>query len=166
MTDLSEILDAAQAAVAEAADLPALDTLRVRFLGKKGVLTEQLKQLGALPPEQRPQFGQVINAAKVSLMERIEARRVELEREDIARRLEGERIDVTLPGRGERPGGSSPCSRKSDSRSPTVRRSKTIITTSRRSTFRRTTRRGPCTTRFISMPARYCAPTPRRCRYG
>ena len=114
MTDLSEILDAAQAAVAEAADLPALDTLRVRFLGKKGVLTEQLKQLGALPPEQRPQFGQVINAAKVSLMERIEARRVELEREDIARRLEGERIDVTLPGRGERPGGLHPITRTLD----------------------------------------------------
>ena len=114
MTDLSEILDAAQAAVAEAADLPALDALRVRFLGKKGVLTEQLKQLGALPPAQRPQFGQVINAAKVSLTERIEARRAELERDDIARRLEGERIDVTLPGRGERPGGLHPITRTLD----------------------------------------------------
>ena len=114
MTDLSEILDAAQAAVAEAADLQALDALRVCYLGKKGVLTEQLKQLGALPPEQRPQFGQVINAAKVSLTERIEARRAELERDDITRRLESERIDVTLPGRGERPGGLHPITRTLD----------------------------------------------------
>jgi phenylalanyl-tRNA synthetase alpha chain len=54
---LSELLAEALTAVTGAADTSALEQLRVFYLGKKGVLTGQLKRLGSLPAEQRPAFG-------------------------------------------------------------------------------------------------------------
>jgi phenylalanyl-tRNA synthetase alpha chain len=80
----------------------------VRWLGKKGVLTEQLKALGALPAAERPAAGVRINEAKEQLGAAIEARRAVLTRADIERELTAGRIDVTLPGRGEEPGGLHP----------------------------------------------------------
>ena len=53
MPELNELEDAALAAVAAAADAGALDEVRVQYLGKKGLLTQQLKQLGSLPPAGR-----------------------------------------------------------------------------------------------------------------
>ena len=61
MEALAVLEQQAREAVTAAADLTALDQVRVRYLGKKGLLTEQLKQLGKLPAEQRPQAGQAIN---------------------------------------------------------------------------------------------------------
>jgi phenylalanyl-tRNA synthetase alpha chain len=61
---LPELLYTAQAAIAGAGDLCLLDQVRVHYLGKKGVLTERLKELGKLPPEERRQAGQAINEAK------------------------------------------------------------------------------------------------------
>jgi len=98
-------------AVAAAADLKALDELRVRYLGKKGLLTEQLKQLGRLPAEQRPQAGQAINIAKKQVQEAIEARKNELQNAALEERLAVERVDVTLPGRGQHSGGLHPVTR-------------------------------------------------------
>lgn len=108
MADLTALTQDALAAVAACADLTALDEARVHWLGKKGVLTEQLKALGALPAAVRPATGARINEAKEQLQAAIEARRAMLERADIDRRLAGGRIDVTLPGRGEEPGGLHP----------------------------------------------------------
>jgi phenylalanyl-tRNA synthetase alpha chain len=88
-----------------------LDQVRVQYLGKKGLLTEYLKQLGSLPPEERPRAGQAVNEAKQRLQEHIEARRAELERAEQDARLAAERIDVTLPGRGQQPGGLHPVTR-------------------------------------------------------
>ncbi len=85
--------------------------MRVRYLGKSGVFTEQLKKLGSLPADQRPRAGQVINGAKQALQQAIDARRVELEAAALAARLAAERIDVTLPGRGVRSGGLHPVTR-------------------------------------------------------
>ncbi|MEN8166369.1 MAG: phenylalanine--tRNA ligase subunit alpha [Pseudomonadota bacterium] len=109
--DLDELLTAAQTAVADAASLAELDDVRVRYLGKSGLLTEQLKKLGALPKEQRPQAGQAINKAKQSLRKAIEERKAVLEQLALANRLKSERIDVTLPGRGIQNGGLHPVSR-------------------------------------------------------
>jgi phenylalanyl-tRNA synthetase alpha chain len=109
--DLDNLLGAAQSAVAEADGLGALDEVRVRYLGKSGLLTGQLKKLGSLPKEQRPQAGQAINRAKQTLQQAIEARKLELEQQALADRLQSERIDVTLPGRGARVGGLHPVSR-------------------------------------------------------
>jgi phenylalanyl-tRNA synthetase alpha chain len=108
LRDLTDLTQEALAAVAACADLTALDEARVHWLGKKGVLTEQLKALGALPAAERPAAGARINQAKEQVQAAIDTRRTALERADIERRLAGGRIDVTLPGRGEESGGLHP----------------------------------------------------------
>ena len=110
-TELEQVLNDAQAAVNGAADLRALDDVRVRYLGKSGVFTEQLKQLGKLPKEERPAAGQEINKAKQALQQRIEARKGELEQAALTQRLAAERVDVSLPGRGAGQGGLHPVTR-------------------------------------------------------
>ena len=109
-TDTQAIVSEAEQAAAGAANLAALDEVRVRFLGKKGRLTEQLKRLGKLPPAERPAAGQAINAAKERVAAAIEARRAALEDAALAEALADERVDVTLPGRGTRPGSAHPVS--------------------------------------------------------
>nr|WP_206211926.1 phenylalanine--tRNA ligase subunit alpha [Wenzhouxiangella sp. XN24] len=101
-------------------DLASLDEVRVRYLGKKGLLTGLLKSLGGLAPEARPVAGQVINEAKQSLQAALGARRTELEAQGEQQSIEAERIDVTLPGRGETLGGLHPVTR-------TMRRMETIF---------------------------------------
>ncbi len=108
MTDLDELARAALAEVAECADEKSLESLRVRLLGRKGALTSHLKNLGALPPEQRPAAGQQINLIKNRVAEAIASRRGALARESLDARLEQERIDVTLPGRRRAHGGLHP----------------------------------------------------------
>ncbi|HKF97291.1 MAG TPA: phenylalanine--tRNA ligase subunit alpha [Steroidobacteraceae bacterium] len=108
MADLTALTQEALAEVAACGDLAALDDARVRWLGKKGALTEQLKALGTLPAAERPAAGARINAAKEQLQSAIEARRAALERGETERALTSGGIDVTLPGRGEDPGGLHP----------------------------------------------------------
>lgn len=110
MSDIEAIVEEASAALAAAVDLPALDDLRVHYLGKKGVVTAFLKTLGGLPAEQRPAAGQAINDAKERVSAALEARRSALEAARLDERLRTERIDVTLPGRGTVAGGVHPIS--------------------------------------------------------
>ncbi|WP_408631175.1 phenylalanine--tRNA ligase subunit alpha [Methylocaldum marinum] len=98
----------AQKQVAEADTLGKLDQVRVHYLGKKGVFTEQMKALGMLPPEQRREAGGAINRAKDQFAADLEARKCALEASELEARLERETIDVTLPGRGQRTGGLHP----------------------------------------------------------
>ena len=74
MSSLDELEQQALQAVADSADAAALDEVRVRYLGKKGLLTQQLKQLGALPAEERPAAGQEINRIKQQVQAAIESR--------------------------------------------------------------------------------------------
>ncbi|HEY8508986.1 MAG TPA: phenylalanine--tRNA ligase subunit alpha [Steroidobacteraceae bacterium] len=106
--DLASLTQRALEEVAASQELAALDEVRVRWLGKKGTLTEQLKTLGTLPPAERPAAGQRINEAKERVQAALEARRAELERAAIEKQLAAGRIDVTLPGRGEERGGLHP----------------------------------------------------------
>ena len=108
MADLTVITRQALDEVAACGDLAALEDTRVRWLGKKGTLTEQLKSLGALDAAERPAAGARINEAKQRVQAALDARREELRRADIERRLGAGRIDVTLPGRGEELGGLHP----------------------------------------------------------
>ena len=108
MQELSHLINQAQQAIFQAVDLAMLEQLRVQWLGKKGVLTERLKQLGNLPAEQRPQVGQAVNEAKKILQQAIETRRTALQSAQLAAQLAAERIDVTLPGRGQAKGGLHP----------------------------------------------------------
>ena len=111
MDDLATLLRQALAEVAGSGDLAALDDVRVRWLGKKGTLTEQLKSLGALPAAERPAAGQRINEAKQALQVALDGRKEALERERVARELLSGRVDVTLPGRGEERGALHPITR-------------------------------------------------------
>jgi len=108
---LNRLLADAQAAADGASDTAALDEVRVRYLGKKGLLTEQLKQVGALPVDERPLFGKWVNEAKDRLAETLQARKAVLDASAQQARLARERIDVTLPGRHGRIGGLHPITR-------------------------------------------------------
>lgn len=110
-SDLDRVLSEALAQIASSADLAALEEARVRALGRKGVITEQLKSLGSLAPEERRAAGQRINEAKERVAAALEARRATLERAQDDRELARGRIDVTLPGRGETRGGLHPVTR-------------------------------------------------------
>jgi phenylalanyl-tRNA synthetase alpha chain len=111
VNDLATLARQALEEVAAAGDLAALDDVRVRWLGKKGTLTEQLKTLGALPADQRREAGARINDAKQQLEAAITARKEVLENERVERELLSGRVDVTLPGRGEERGGLHPVTR-------------------------------------------------------
>jgi len=111
MSDIDSLTRSALAEVEAAASLEALDALRVSLLGKNGSITGQLKQLGALAPEQRKLAGEAVNRAKDALSAAIAARKSALEEAALAARLASERIDVTLPGRGAAVGNLHPVSR-------------------------------------------------------
>ena len=112
MTDpLSALIEQALADVDTSASLAALDEVRVRFLGKKGLLTEQLKSLGKLSAAERPAAGQRINDAKASVQAALEMHRIRLEQAALERDLAKGAIDVTLPGRAQEPGSLHPVTR-------------------------------------------------------
>jgi phenylalanyl-tRNA synthetase alpha chain len=111
MENLEQLVQDGLRAVAAADSLQALDQIRVEYLGKKGVITQQAKTLGKLSPEERPAAGQKINEAKGQVERAINARRVELETAAIEAKLASETIDVTLPGRGQDLGGLHPVTR-------------------------------------------------------
>ncbi len=108
MVDTDAFLADALHAINSTSDEKSLDELRVQYLGKKGVLTSQLKSLGTLPPEERPAAGGKINVAKQQLQDAIESRKQELINSGLDAKLESERIDVTLPGRKQSAGGLHP----------------------------------------------------------
>ena len=108
---LNQLLDEAQAAVAAADKPEAVEDLRVKYLGKKGLLTDQLKALGALPADERPRVGQWLNQVKQQLQQSISARKLALEQAVQAQQLSQGQLDVTLPGRGLGQGGLHPVTR-------------------------------------------------------
>ena len=108
---LTQLLEQAMNAVTAADTEDAVEDLRVHYLGKKGLLTEQLKALGQLPPAERPQMGQRLNQAKQTLQEAIQTCKQRLQTEARNRQLGSETLDVTLPGRGVRMGGLHPITR-------------------------------------------------------
>lgn len=76
-----------------------LNDLRVKYLGKKGPLTEILRGMGALSAEERPVIGQVANEVRGAIEEVVEAKQAEYAQAETANRLKAEMVDVTLPGR-------------------------------------------------------------------
>jgi phenylalanyl-tRNA synthetase alpha chain len=111
MSDIETLTRSALAEIEAATQLDTLEALRVALLGKSGSITGQLKQLGALAPEQRKLAGEAVNRAKDAVAEALSARKAELESAALAMRLASETIDVTLPGRGIAPGNLHPVSR-------------------------------------------------------
>ena len=94
--------------------LESLDHLRVLFLGKKGELTEVLKTLGQLPPEDKPKVGAEVNLVKENLQTEINYRRELLEAARESAQLIQEKIDVSLPGLGRLLGSLHPVTKTLD----------------------------------------------------
>ncbi len=109
--ELNQLVEAAELAINKAADLKALDDIRVTYLGKKGSITERMKMLGKLPKEEKPAAGQAINVAKQAVQKSLEARKETLNNAELEAKLASETIDVTLPGRGQQAGGLHPVTR-------------------------------------------------------
>lgn len=109
--NLTAILENALAAIAAADDIPALEHIRVEFLGKKGSITELLKSLGAMEPEQRKQAGAEINELKQKFQDALNNKRDAMQNAQLSAKLAQERIDVTLPGRTLEAGGLHPVTR-------------------------------------------------------
>ncbi|WP_029923274.1 phenylalanine--tRNA ligase subunit alpha [Nevskia soli] len=109
--DLEELSSKAAAEIEGATDPRVLEQMRVDLLGKKGRVTELLKQLGGMAPEQRKAFGEQVNRVKETLSAALERKAQQLGDAELARKLASETIDVTLPGRGEDVGALHPVTR-------------------------------------------------------
>ena len=110
MSELDQLLQTASEQITATDNLKLLDEIRVHYLGKKGVVTEQLKTLGKLPAAERKSAGQRINQVKQAIQALLEARGKTLQAEAIAAKLASEAIDVTLPGRRSSRGSLHPVS--------------------------------------------------------
>jgi len=97
---LEELRRRALETLAAAASTEEIVAVRTRYLGRKGLLTEVLRNLKDVSPEERPLMGSLSNAIKTELAEKIDALLASRQREAKAEALKGERVDVTLPGRG------------------------------------------------------------------
>ncbi len=97
MSQLESLYAQAARDVAAAGDLPALDGVRVQYLGKKGAIKALLKQTGKLPPEERPGWGQKVNALNKQVTDALEARKAELQHAAEQAALEAGWLDPTLP---------------------------------------------------------------------
>jgi len=97
--DLEHLRAEAERKIASAGSLGELEALETEYLGRKGELTTLMRSIGSLSPEERPTFGQRVNALKVAITESVTARREALAASEGTRRLQAEALDVSLPGR-------------------------------------------------------------------
>lgn len=104
MSDMETLQADLLAQVESAADLAQLDAVRVAVLGKKGLITEKMKTLGAMSPDERKAAGQQFNMLKTAVADAIEAKKAKLEEDAINARLAREAVDITLPVRPETQG--------------------------------------------------------------
>lgn len=105
---LLELGEEARMALAEAESLDELNAIRVRFLGKKGELTQILRGMGSLSAEERPLIGQAANEVRAAIEEELTVRTAALKELVKQQKLKGEGIDITLPGTPVLRGGKHP----------------------------------------------------------
>lgn len=109
-TKLEEIRQHACEMLEKIQDKQELEALRVKVLGKKGELTDILKQMGKLSAEERPVIGQLANEVRTSIEKAIDSKASELKEKELQERLVSEKIDVTLPGTKQPVGKKHPLS--------------------------------------------------------
>jgi len=97
--NLSGLLNDGLNEIEECKTLNKLEEIRVKYLGKKGQITSQLKKLGSMKVDQKPSFGQEINKIKNQIEAKVKAKKIELKKSSIARNIATQSIDITLPGR-------------------------------------------------------------------
>lgn len=99
MLNLEELQDKAQHEISDCQDIKELESLRVKYLGKKGQLTDVFKSLSQLPHEERPKAGQFINAAKEAINSFLNEKLSELKDAELQKKLKEETLDISLDGR-------------------------------------------------------------------
>jgi phenylalanyl-tRNA synthetase alpha chain len=111
MNTLEAIVSDATMSLAAVKSMPELEQVKARYLGKSGSLTDQLKKLGALAPEDKKAAGAQINHAKERVEALINEARSRIVQAELEAKLSAESIDVTLPGRSPGTGGLHPVTR-------------------------------------------------------
>jgi phenylalanyl-tRNA synthetase alpha chain len=114
MQDLLTLKHQALAEINAAADLNNLEQLRVDYLGKKGKLTDILKNVASLPAADKPKVGQIINEVKSAIVDLLESRTTSLKESLLKEKLQAEFIDVTLPGTNRQVGALHPLRQMQD----------------------------------------------------
>lgn len=99
MQEIAALSKEALSEIASVVNLRDLDAVRVKYLGKNGSLTAQLKQVGKMSPAERPAFGEAINQAKVTLQQAIEEKQITLKAKQLEQEVAAKTLDITLPGR-------------------------------------------------------------------
>ncbi|MES2547890.1 MAG: phenylalanine--tRNA ligase subunit alpha [Pseudomonadota bacterium] len=108
MQNSDQIISQANADFSVCTNINDLENAKAKYLGKTGLLTEQLKGLGKLSAEERPAAGAAINVLKVAVEEALKARRDALQKIELDKQLANESLDVTLPARAQSQGGLHP----------------------------------------------------------
>ncbi len=93
-----DILKKAEEEISNASSLADLNKVRVAYLGKKGIVTEQMKKIGSLPTEERPKLGKLLNELKSKIEQLIEEKEQWLKHEEERKSIERVWVDVTIPG--------------------------------------------------------------------
>lgn len=107
--EVQRIAEQAKKEINNAQQLAELDQIRVKYLGKKGIITQKLSQIKDLPPEERPSVGKILNQVKKELENLFREKEEQLRKEKEEQKRK-EKIDVTLPGYGFERGSKHPVS--------------------------------------------------------
>jgi phenylalanyl-tRNA synthetase alpha chain len=108
MDELNQLIDQAKKDFASCSKLAELDHIKSKFLGKSGPITEAMKSLASLSPEEKPKKGAEINQVKKQIETLLETRKEEISNLELNEKLEKEKIDVTLPSRPKMKGSLHP----------------------------------------------------------
>lgn len=105
---ISELYNSALEAIRTVKDKKSLDEIRVKYLGKSGSVTQLLKGMRDVAPEERPKIGQLVNDLRGKIEAIIQAKEEERKKDELANALTSERIDVTMPGLADKFGSIHP----------------------------------------------------------
>jgi len=110
MDQLKDLADQAQNAFAKCQTVAELDHAKAQFIGKSGVITDAMKQLGQLPNDEKPKMGALINEVKQNIESLLNSRKDQINLEVMEEQLKSDKIDVTLPGLKQAQGSLHPIS--------------------------------------------------------
>jgi len=105
---IATIINTAKTEINGLCDMQSLKDLKVKYLGKKGEITQLMKMIGSAAPEERAAIGQLINSARAELDGVFESAIGEINAKEKAERLKKETIDITLPGKAKQTGSLHP----------------------------------------------------------
>lgn len=97
MSELENIKSSAQTEISATKDTRALEELRVKYLGKKGLVTAEMSKISSLPVEEKKSFGALVNAVRDQVTKLLDEKKEQLEELEINTKLQAEKIDITLP---------------------------------------------------------------------